>query len=998
MNSGRGIGNNGGSPQSSTLSRSASELIIAVIAGAILLVIEYRTGFFVQTLGVTKYFWPTTFAVVQILLLVSFEYTFVVWLRPNCYTRERFALAALFLVIGLTLALFTSILIQFLPWHLFSLAIQALLGESSRLPKPGWAEYALLVVIYVLVVKAIFNQYTRWKGLKSVEQYRREQRNEPISFVAFALEGATELVRIITRKPPLALHSETDSKEYVRQLETVTDSLAWKDQAKELLRLSSSVYDFTELEDWHDRPGCWVGSNVKTGDLVCLYPIQSAVTDAQLASFIDYVDRIAAADNKEIDELIVAVKDDMAPEVTAWNGRLIRFESESTLLDSLVDFKDYENEIRRRVLISRMTDSELSIDSVYVASRCLHVKTGKIHDDVEAYIRQWLEEPGQRQLALLGEYGQGKSTAALMLTYHLLCKSGPSLIPILVELRGRSPRNQTRLGLLGDWASQYRIQPQALERLLDAGRLLIIFEGFDEMALVGDADMRLAHFRTLWTFCYPKAKILITGRPNLFLDEEEMKKALGISEPRGNQPYCEVLRLEPFNLSQIEAALRARKPLVRNQICSFANENSRFRELVARPSLLHIVSELWEKEKLSESVERLSSAYVMGLFIRHSYLRQGLKEDGAPAFAALNIEEREYFMRGVATYMAAQQLPNQISGKQLNEAIEALLDTIPDAVSTAPSAMSIWVREPLKLRVDKTEHGMEHLKVDVRACGILVDDPSSPGTFRFGHKSFMEYLFASVLAEYINEDSPLQARPILTATHAEIRDILNLPVSIGFLAELIGSGKRSYAREDSPAEQANQFAVELAFAARLFYAISGGRLLGISRKLALFDRAFIDSAGRLPRIQRLLIYFFSPNTLFVAVAFAIVEIVQTVIGSVRLLDEVGSELPFMWLTLLLLIVLSGTIVMMSFAMPTRLRSRRQMMAQSSDTLARGRMPFKGTLGLWNHLCKEVGLQDQVLHRFAGTWWLPWAKNRPFDFFLAESRSEEQADQVAEDVN
>src|ERR1051326_3963045 len=106
------------------------------------------------------------------------------------------------------------------------------------------------------------------------------------------------------------------------------------------------------------------------------------------------------------------------------------------------------------------------------------------------------------------------------------------------------------------------------------------------MALVGDVEMRLKHFRTLWQFCYPRAKILITGRPNFFLDEEEMKAALGIDKPVGNRPYCEALRLVPFTPAQIAASLRAYKPAVREQICSLAEKNPRFLELVSRPSLL----------------------------------------------------------------------------------------------------------------------------------------------------------------------------------------------------------------------------------------------------------------------------------------------------------------------------------------------------------------------------------------------------------------------------
>lgn len=141
----------------------------------------------------------------------------------------------------------------------------------------------------------------------------------------------------------------------------------------------------------------------------------------------------------------------------------------------------------------------------------------------------WVNEPGQRQLALLGEYGQGKSTTALMFAHHLVESSGgkPQRVPILIELRGKSPRNSTPEDIIAAWAYHYdRIVPKAVIKLIISGRAVIILEGFDEMSLSGDAYARYAHFATLWRFCYPKSKIVLTGRPNYFLDDRELKSLL----------------------------------------------------------------------------------------------------------------------------------------------------------------------------------------------------------------------------------------------------------------------------------------------------------------------------------------------------------------------------------------------------------------------------------------------------------------------------------------
>src|SRR5205807_2592999 len=118
---------------------------------------------------------------------------------------------------------------------------------------------------------------------------------------------------------------------------------------------------------------------------------------------------------------------------------------------------------------------------------------------------------------------------------------------------------------------------------------------------------------TLWRFCYPAAKILITGRPNFFLDDREMRAALGIFKSSAAGPYCEALHLEPFSLEQIGYALRAASPKTRNEIVDLASKDEKFREIVSRGSLLYVVSQLWEREDLSKYAGRITSAFVMDM-------------------------------------------------------------------------------------------------------------------------------------------------------------------------------------------------------------------------------------------------------------------------------------------------------------------------------------------------------------------------------------------------
>lgn len=721
-----------------------------------------------------------------IIFIFSLSICIRAWTNRQTYFREQFSLRLTILALFFILFLLLSAIFGIMPWSLPKLVAANVSDAKNSTSEPTFSDYALLIVAGVLSVDLIRRIHEKWTGARSLEQYRREQRNESLEFQS---EGLLELRRILTRQPALKPHTEQTGKHLLSQLQPPSgQQISWRDRARDLIRLSSSAYNFDKDSGWRDTESCWVGRNLDNERLVLLHPAHSVPTEERLAALSRYAAdlREETTSGKRNPEIIIAlIGNTPIPEEYYYES--VSIKTEEMLLKSLVDFSDYRNEVRRRVMLVNLPETELSISDTYVTSEVITGDSPSTKVSTESHIIEWLKDPGQRQLALLGEYGQGKSTATLMFTFRSLFAEDMSIdrIPILIELRGTSPRNLDPLGLLGAWGAKYNINAQALMQLHWAGQLLLIFEGFDEMALVGDAEMRLRHFKTLWDFCHTKAKIIITGRPNFFLDEEEMKAALGISKPLGDRPYCEALRLAPFAVEQIRLALRAQKEEVREAICALAEKNPRFLELVARPSLLHIVSVLWEKENLSSRVNQLTSAYLMDLFIRFSYRRQGRKEEDSPDFSALTTLERAYFMSGIATYMATKNLPNQITGSRLNECIDLLIESIPDSVSRQTDTISGEIRIPLRFRIEEKEFGREHVKTDVRACGLLVDDPAALGTFRFGHKSFLEYLFAEVVAERIRNSSREAPHAIFKSVGGKVEDVLDWPVALEFVAELL---------------------------------------------------------------------------------------------------------------------------------------------------------------------------------------------------------------------
>jgi hypothetical protein len=418
--------------------------------------------------------------------------------------------------------------------------------------------------------------------------------------------------------------------------------------------------------------------------------------------------------------------------------------------------------------------------------------------------------------------------------------------------------------------------------------------------------------------------------------------------------------------------MRAYKSTVRDQIYTLADaeKNSRFQELVSRPSLLHIVAVLWERERLFEKVDQLTSAYVMDLFIRNSYRRQGLKELDSPEFMALTTLEREYFMTGIAAYMAAKRLPNQITSTQLNEVITDLVNAIPESVSTDSSAISGETTQPLRSRIHGSEYGIEHVKTDVRACGLLVDDPAAPGTFRFGHKSFMEYLFAAVVAERIQNVDSERARAVLKTTNAQIEDILLLPVAIGFLSELLVDIKDG--GEDQHA------AKELSIAKRLFRTIvSESALQVVYHRPAVFSEVLTHCLTRQlslwPRVIVKVLPMFIMMIIMIVLMFRLLLGFREEFTILPTLTRESAKFTLMFLMMMMLVS------MMGFTLSTATVRRRIL--------------------LWNHICILMGMQDKTLHKVVGTSLIPWFRKQPFDYYLSreitiDSKSEHQANETA----
>jgi len=693
-----------------------------------------------------------TSSVLILCFLLTLFYLLYVKYNSNRYTKERYCFSCLLSSVSLLGLGVTNISSrEGFADHIYRLVAE-LLGE--RLPPSEPASVVEQIAITALVmfgVHKIWSSPKNWDGLRSVDDIERERKNLPNST---ASQGVLEAIRLIKRAPSRQVFERNSLPLLQAVLASPSHDIVWHEHARQLFELWEGAATFKNESEggWDERLKCWYGHDRRTRNPLILFCPSEQPPRAEIEAVVGMMkERI-----KGKFSLFIAVREaleSISNETLLDTG--ITTITEDYLLDHVADFSDYCYDINRRVEETKLPESSATINDVYVLSN-LGADGRTVSDDMESYLSTWSADPSSRQIVILGEYGQGKSTGAIMFTYHSIKSQWATTggrVPILLELRGKSPANLLPAELIATWAQQYRLQALAIIKLLMAGRLILIFEGFDEMANVSDMESRVAHFRSLWRLSFPKSKLVFTGRRNLFFLEEEIELVFGGMNRSPADPYCEILHLRPFDIDQISHGLRWTDPSIRDAILRVAQGDEQVFDIVSRPSLLYIVARLWPELQASAAAGSMTSAIVISKFIEHSYRRQVEKAIGSPAFMSLLEGERRFFHEGLAVTMAVMTgTSNQITQPEFATTIERLYEMYPDDRHIIPPAMMEGTPRPLKIRLSDSENPVEQVATDVRTHGILVSDLARRGAFKFAHKSFFEALYAKVCAYSLFDD------------------------------------------------------------------------------------------------------------------------------------------------------------------------------------------------------------------------------------------------------
>ena len=737
--------------------------------------------------------YKTLLVIILALVLINLY----IYFRRKKFTRERFAFFSSLLLFSFAGTVLSHIFADKSLIRIIAEFYNLLPVTDIEIHSTSWSDKLWSIIILIILAMFFKAVISEWDGAKSKYDLQLAAQKRDLNLYQTIIRGAS--LRKIDQQSEDDFISESNKS---RQLDYLDDDLDWHTEVKELLKMSSRQYKILE-SDWHSSNNLYI-SKYSEKNIVIICSTQDI--DAKLISEkIRYANSLAIG---EIYKILVCVKlknSEPSRKIKIPNYNIdLEYIYKSQLLDGLVNFEDYYEYIDSQYYKEEISAGDgVCISDIYVPSRG---KTSNFTDDdshlinnVGDYLLSWVKNNSyEKQISLLGDYGQGKSVLSLWLAKEMIA-SNCDRIPIIIELRGKSPRNETLPNIISGWAIRFHIDPMAIQKLLQEGRLLIILEGFDELDMIGDSNRRLEHFKRLWEFArYKRSKVLITGRPNLFLNNEEIKNYLHVDSTSSTLFYSEAIILLPFSKEQIIEGLRSTKTRIKSEmlnVLSRSQVDDSFLDLISRPSTLYQASIIWDNLDKNS----LNSASVIREFITHAYKRQEekLRDIGKTGIEppVLTNREREYFMSGVAIGMAQRNgYSNQINRSELEVIISRLYFNIPKDVSDDHIG-SI----SLKDRMKDNREVIQSIFNDVRTSGILVRDLTTNDSFKFAHKSFLEFLVANFFVEYMVDEFNVSSNCIYKSN--DIDNIFTLEYSsetISHITNLIISHNKFHFDDQNP--------------------------------------------------------------------------------------------------------------------------------------------------------------------------------------------------------
>ena len=370
-------------------------------------------------------------------------------------------------------------------------------------------------------------------------------------------------------------------------------------------------YRFEKYDIWEDNYFEWVIHVPVRRNRYDRVLVRGIAGEAGLS---DVMSLSQSVDEQKTDEgwLVAARRVSRAArdEVDKEENRHLECYSFDELIDQDADFEDYlnwlEEEVKRRGIDEKYVSLACTKEEIdFSTKRRIGVSRYDERDGwIDGYLDTWLDDPAKEHISILGEFGTGKTWFSFhyawvaLQRYRDAQKRGVERprLPLIITLRDYAKALNVENVLAGFFFTQHniRLNSEVFEQLNSMGKLLLIFDGFDEMAAKVDKQQMVNNFWELAKVVVPGAKVILTCRTEHFPEAKQGRALLNaelqasVANLTGETPQFEVLELEKFSDEQIR------------QVLSFESEsgtvekvmgNSQLLDLARRPVMTDLIIE-----------------------------------------------------------------------------------------------------------------------------------------------------------------------------------------------------------------------------------------------------------------------------------------------------------------------------------------------------------------------------------------------------------------------
>src|ERR1039458_1170125 len=457
----------------------------------------------------------------------------------------------------------------------------------------------------------------------------------------------------------------------------------------------------------------------------CVFEAQRRATrlDEWKAFFADFEDG-------GYDRALAVTNVDFDPAIRSYVGgrprlaRRVKLATPAKLLGELLDLSEYVRRVRadyngysperQALYLPLRTD----LKKYFVPLQCKGDYTGDLFESIDGF----LADPDVNHLTILGDFGTGKSCCAMELTMRLLERGGPR-VPLFFSLRDYQHEETLQSIVTKGMTEKYGIvnfNYPAFMRLLEEGRLLLIFDAFDELATLSERWATVTSLRRLNEAVRGRSKVILTCRTHYFTTEAAAREGIAGSMPRGGELFAElegrrnhaIVYLEPFSPEQVREFVRRHHPENTDEVIEQIGRLRALEDLTPRPVLLEMILKILPR--LLKQAGPLNLATLYETFTR-LWLDDVAKGD------ALTPRDKLRFSRALAIKLNQDDLP-RIHYSALEEYVGDFFQKL--------------LRSPAdRFRFDQ----------EIRVCDFLNRD--AEGYYQFAHKSFMEFFVAQEVAE-----------------------------------------------------------------------------------------------------------------------------------------------------------------------------------------------------------------------------------------------------------